>query len=64
MTDLDVYLEKEYVKNRLQSINSAIWYWNEKKTPNRFWWDESEYTPEYCDTQIAYFEKMKTTITL
>jgi hypothetical protein len=59
VTDLDRELAEHCKANRLSNINSAIWYWQEKKTPNRFWWDKAEYTPEYCDTQIAYFEAMK-----
>jgi hypothetical protein len=62
MTDSEKDLAEYYKANRLSAINSAIWYWQEKKTPNRFWWDKSEYTTNYCDTQIEYFENMKTTI--
>jgi len=46
-------------QNRLQAIEGAINYWTNKKTKNFYWWDKTEYTPEYCDTQIQYFKNMK-----
>jgi hypothetical protein len=47
-------------KFKINYINNAIWYWEEKLKGTIFWWEEKQYSQKFIEKQIIFFNKKLT----